>query len=536
MKRRISSALISVYHKDGLEPVVRALAAKGVRLISTGGTYDFITGLGLAADRVEDLTQYPAIFGGRVKTLHPVVFGGILQRDGHAADAAEASQYAIPAIDLVVVDLYPFVDTVQSGADHTAIIEKIDIGGISLLRAAAKNYASVLTIAHRDYYDELVELIKAGGTTTLQERRRFAALAFGEVLNYDEAIADYMTEQAMADLDLEAQPEAEEDEELEDLNDQEPDQDDDLDDEPITELRYGENPHQAAQFEGDLAEIFTQLHGKELSYNNLLDLDAALNLITDFDLELEHGQVCCAIIKHNNACGIALAQDGLTAWQQALAADPVSAFGGVIAFNTTVDAHLAQAIDGIFFEILVAPGYSAEALEVLKRKKNRILLELHAYTPQAWVGRAALNGYLWQDADQAVETEADLKTVSAKAPTTEEITALLFAARVCKHTKSNAIVLAKGTQMLASGMGQTSRVDALRQAIAKAQSFGFGLQGAVMASDAFFPFPDCVQIAAEVGIAAIVQPGGSIKDQDSIDAANQAGIAMVFTGKRHFKH
>lgn len=538
--RRLTSALISVYNKEGLEPVVRALASQGVRLISTGGTFDYISGLGLAADRVEDLTEYPAIFGGRVKTLHPAVFGGILQRRDHAGDAQEAVQYGIPEIDLVIVDLYPFVETVEAGGTHEEIIEKIDIGGVSLLRAAAKNYASVLTICSKDYYEELVGIIAAGATTTIVERRRFSALAFGEVLNYDEAIADYMTEQAMEDLEGDPSERSElwVDRDEDDFEDYDTDEDDEEEGagDTIQELRYGENPHQAAQFEGDLSEVFEQLHGKELSYNNLLDLDAAINLVADFDAELEEERVCCAIIKHNNACGIAVAPLPVDAWKMALAADPVSAFGGVIALNCEVEEALAREIDGIFFEILIATDYSDAALEILKRKKNRIILLLKEYAPQPWVGRAALNGYLFQDADLAVETAEDLKTVTERQPTAAEQSALLFAARVCKHTKSNAIVLARQDQMLASGMGQTSRVDALQQAIAKAQRFGFDLKGAVMASDAFFPFPDCVEIAAAEGVAAVIQPGGSVKDQDSIDAANRAGMAMVFTGRRHFRH
>jgi phosphoribosylaminoimidazolecarboxamide formyltransferase/IMP cyclohydrolase len=364
------------------------------------------------------------------------------------------------------------------------------------------------------------------------------------VLNYDEAIADYMTEQAMEDLgDLSSSKtsdlwvERDEDDDFEDFDDDE-DMDADDDDEPelITELRYGENPHQAGQFEGDLSEVFTQLHGKELSYNNLLDLDAALALVADFDIELEKGLACVAIVKHNNACGIALSANTVEAWQMALAADPLSAFGGVVCLNVEVDEALAKEIDGIFFEILVAPGFTEGAYEILKRKKNRILLLLKDYTPQAWVGRAALNGYLFQDNDLALETEEDLKVVTEKEPTDDEVDALIFAARVCKHTKSNAIKLARPGQMIASGMGQTSRVDALNQALAKAARFNFTVAGAVLASDAFFPFPDCVEIAAEAGITAIIQPGGSIKDQDSIDAANQAGIAMVVSGRRHFKH
>jgi len=491
-KKSIKRALISVYYKDGLEALVHLLGQHNVQFCSTGGTQQFIEALGYPVERVEDLTSYPSILGGRVKTLHPKVFGGILGRRGEASDVAQLEEYAIPEIDLVIVDLYPFQETVASGASKQEIIEKIDIGGVSLIRAAAKNYNDVLIVSNRNQYASIVELLKVSdGKTTLDERFRFAAEAFLTTAAYDEAIAGWMT----------AEP-----------------------------LRYGENPHQAAYFHGKMSEVFTQIQGKELSYNNLLDIDAALRLIADFS------GTGCAILKHNNACGAALDNDALQAWNKALEADPVSAFGGIIIFNTAVDKQLALQIDTIFFEVLLAPEFSAEALQIFAAKKNRIILQTKTFERPKFEKRTALNGLLVQHTDDQTEQRDQFKTVTNVAPTAKQLADLEFAAVLVKHTKSNAIVLAKDQRLLASGTGQTSRVDALNQAIDKAKRMNLSLDGAVMASDAFFPFPDCVEIASTAGIKAIIQPGGSIKDQDSTDAANRLGIAMVTTGIRHFKH
>ncbi len=510
----ITTALVSVFSKEGLEPVIQRFNELGTRLLSTGGTYDFIRNQGAEAQKVEDLTGFPSIFGGRVKTLHPAVFGGILQRRENATDQAEAQQHGIGGIDLVVVDLYPFEKTLAEGASHEDIIEKIDIGGVSLLRAAAKNYKDVAVISSPEQYGYLLEVLnRPEPGFTLEERRRLAAQAIAATSRYDLMISGYLAEkpagiaQAAEALYGAAAP-----------------------------LRYGENPHQPAAFLGDLDGLFERLNGKEISYNNLLDLDAGLNLVRDFAPELEQGQVCCAILKHNNACGIALSTSAEETWKLALAADPVSAFGGVIIFNTKIDKATAQAVNEIFFEILVAPAFEPEALEVLKTKKNRIILRLKDFRPAGHQLRTMLNGLGLQKADDVFENEADLRSVTQRNPTPDETRAMLFAARVVKHTRSNAIVLATADRLIASGMGQTSRVDALRQAISKAKSFNFALQGTVMASDAFFPFPDCVEIAQKEGITAVVQPGGSVRDQDSIDACNSFGMAMSFTGRRHFKH
>lgn len=506
-QKRITSALISVYHKDGLAPLVQELHRLGVTLYSTGGTQEFIAGMGLPVVPVEDLTSYPSILGGRVKTLHPKVFGGILGRRGLESDVAQLEEYEIPPIDLVIVDLYPFEATVAAGGSEQDIIEKIDIGGISLIRAAAKNHTDVVIVPARAHYGELLRLLQEQqGTTTLEQRRAFATSAFAVSAHYDSAIHAWFSGGEGA-LRLSAGPR--------------------------NPLRYGENPHQRAVFHGDLQGLFTQLHGKELSYNNLLDLDAALKLIDDMQ---RLPGVPFAILKHNNACGAAVRPTLKEAWDAALAADPVSAFGGVLVTTATIDHSTAEAIDTIFFEILVAPAYTEEALEVLRRKKNRILLLRRPVAGPAREVRTVLNGILEQEADTAVEAAAAMRTVTKRAPTTAELRALEFAAVLVKHTKSNAIVLADEGRLLASGTGQTSRVDALEQAIAKARKFGFDLRGAVMASDAFFPFPDCVTIAADAGITAVVQPGGSIRDQESIDAADTRGMAMVLTGQRHFKH
>lgn len=491
---KIRSALLSVFHKNGLEEIVRNLHDLDIQLFATGGTYDFIKNLNLPVTAVEDITGYPSILDGRVKTLHPAVFGGILAIRNDEKHQAEMNKYNLPHIDLVVVDLYPFEATVSSGASKEDIIEKIDIGGISLIRAAAKNFQDVLIIPSVNDYSFLNDiLVNQKGIPTSEQRHRQARQAFSVSSQYDTAIHNWFAGET-------------------------------------TPLRYGENPHQKGFFEGDLSEVFTQLHGKELSYNNLLDVDAALMLIAEFE------QPAFAVIKHNNACGIATDKHLLAAWEKALAGDSVSAFGGVLACNRTVTLEVAEKIDSLFFEILMAPDFEAEALAILQKKKNRILLQTTNWRKSGSNKRSILNGMLVQDADLKTETEADLKVVTKKAPTEQEISDLLFANIIVKHTKSNAIVLAKNGQMIGSGAGQTSRVDALQQAIAKAKHFGFDTEGAVMASDAFFPFPDCVQISAAAGIAAIVQPGGSVRDGDSVEEADKNEMSMVVTGARHFRH
>ncbi len=519
-KKRIQSALLSVYHKDGLEPIVRELGRLGVHLYSTGGTQTFIEQLGVAVTPVEELTTYPSILGGRVKTLHPKVFGGILGRRDLASDVAQLEEYAIPPIDLVIVDLYPFEATVAAGGTEAEIIEKIDIGGISLIRAGAKNHADVVIVPSMAQYGELLRLLKEQeGHTTLAQRKAFAAAAFGVSSHYDGAIYTWFSG-GQGDLRLSAGP--------------------------TTVLRYGENPHQKGAFHGDLGGLFEQLNGKELSYNNLLDLDAAVELIDDLATlkgvtpSLPTGQAgaveAFAILKHNNACGAAVRPTVKEAWDAALAGDPVSAFGGVLITTSRIDKATAEAIDTIFFEIIAAPDFDADALEVLMRKKNRMILKRKPVSRPNVKVRTALNGVLTEDVDAVVPSAAAMKPATSKTPSTQEVADMVFATMLVKHTKSNAIVLAKGNQLLASGTGQTSRVDALEQAIAKAGKFNFDLHGAVMASDAFFPFPDCVEIAHQAGITAVVHPGGSIRDQDSIDYCNAHGMAMCITGTRHFKH
>lgn len=506
MSKKIQSALISVYYKDGLEPIVRLLHENGVKLYSTGGTQTFIEDLGIPVVAVESLTGYPSIFGGRVKTLHPAVFGGILYRRGHEGDEAQAAEYNIPALDLVIVDLYPFEETVASGASEEDIIEKIDIGGISLIRAAAKNFQDTLIVSTRNQYaDVLALLTEKNAATDLADRRRYAMEAFGTSSHYDTAINSYFLglDNIYSFRGL-----------------------------PSQTLRYGENPHQQATFYGNLEGLFDKLHGKELSYNNLVDVDACVGLIDEFATAAP----TFAIIKHTNACGVATAATAKEAYDNALACDPVSAFGGVVITNTKVDLAVAEELNKLFMEILIAPDYDEAALELLKSKKNRILLQRKALQLPGEMFKTILNGVLVQDKDLVTETASQMTTVTEKAPGPDELSALEFALKVCKHTKSNTIVLAKQNQLIASGTGQTSRVDALRQAIEKARSFGFDLQGSVMASDAFFPFPDCVEIAKEAGITAVVQPGGSIRDKDSIDYCNANGVAMVTTGIRHFKH
>lgn len=504
---KISRALISVFYKDNLEPVIHELGKNGVEFVSTGGTQEFIEKLGYRVTPVEELTGYPSIFGGRVKTLHPAVFGGILFRRDEAGDLNQAKEFMISPIDLVIVDLYPFEETVAKGGSGNEIIEKIDIGGISLIRGAAKNFADVLVISSRNQYAELTELLqRKNGATDLDDRKRFAAHAFDVTSHYDAAIFQYFnSEQQHPSFKASFQN--------------------------GRVLRYGENPHQKGTYFGDLDGLLEQLNGKELSYNNLVDVDAAINLVQEFE-----GQTAFVIIKHTNACGVAIAQTVREAYLKAFAADTISAFGGVLATNTNVDITAAEELNKLFFEILIAPSFDDDALALLRSKKNRMILLQKTPLSGKKQFKSILNGVIEQDLDLKTDNRDDLKFVTKRSPSKEEIDALLFASKICKHTKSNTIVLANDGQLLASGVGQTSRVDALKQAIEKAAAFGFTLQGAVMASDAFFPFPDCVEIADQHGIKAVIQPGGSVKDQDSIKYCDQHNMAMVFTGIRHFKH
>lgn len=505
--KAIRSALISVYYKDGLEPVIRELARLGVSIYSTGGTQQFIESLGVAVHSVESLTGYPSILDGRVKTLHPKVFGGILARR-EESHLAQLRQYEIPELDLVMVDLYPFEETVAHTTEEKAIIEKIDIGGISLIRAAAKNYNDVAVVASQAEYPMLLELLQGkNGITELEDRRELARRAFHVTSHYDTAIFNYF-DAGRADLAFKNSTGGSQ------------------------SLRYGENPHQKGVFFGQLDELFEKLGGKEISYNNLLDIDAAVALMREF----ENDEPTFAILKHNNACGVATRATVGEAWADALAGDPQSAFGGILIGNRVIDLETAIAIDQIFYEVLIAPGFDAEAQALLLKKKNRILLRSKQLSVQGRSFRSLLNGVIEQDTDLRTETAADLRTVTTQAPAESDIADLLFANKCVKHLKSNAIALVKNRQLVGMGCGQTSRVDALQQAISKARHFGFDLQGAVMASDAFFPFPDCVQIAHEAGITAVVQPGGSVKDQESIDYCNAHGVAMAVTGVRHFKH
>ena len=504
-RKTIKNALISVYHKDGLDEILFKLHQEGVVFYSTGGTQTFIESLGLPCRSVESLTTYPSILGGRVKTLHPKVFGGILGRRENENDQAQMTQYEIPEIDLVIVDLYPFRETVASGANEQEIIEKIDIGGISLIRAAAKNFNDVVIVASKAQYAVFNQILTEKGVLSdIEDRKWFAKEAFAVSSAYDSAIFNYF--------------DANDGSHFRQASDE------------INILRYGENPHQKGVFYGDFNAIFDQLQGKEISYNNLLDISAAVDLISEFD------ELTFAVLKHNNACGIASRPSVKEAWDAALAGDPVSAFGGVLICNEKIDAAAAEEIHKIFFEIIIAPDYDAAALEILGQKKNRIILRQKQNPLETMQFRSLLNGILMQDKDLSIQTEKDLTVVTDTKPTSSEIEDLLFANKLVKNTKSNAIVLAKGKQLCASGVGQTSRVDALRQAIEKARSFGFDLQGAVMASDAFFPFPDCVEIAHQAGITAVIQPGGSIKDNLSIEYCNTNKITMVTTGIRHFKH
>jgi phosphoribosylaminoimidazolecarboxamide formyltransferase/IMP cyclohydrolase len=506
--KTIQSALISVFHKDGLEPIVKKLNDLGVVLYSTGGTEKFIKDLGIDVIAVETITDYPSILGGRVKTLHPKIFGGILNRSEEAEDQKTLQEFKIPQIDLVIVDLYPFEKTVADGGSHQAIIEKIDIGGISLIRAAAKNFNDVVCISSVSQYASLLNLLEEKqGATDIADRQKFAAESFATSSHYDTAIFNYFNSE----------------EELPALR---------LSSNEAKVLRYGENPHQKGYFFGDFGDLFDQLHGKELSYNNLLDVDAALTLMSEF----KDNEPTFAILKHNNACGLASRATLVEAYRDALAADPVSAFGGILIANQTIDVATAKEIQSLFCEVVIAPSFEEEAQAILSEKKNRILLrQKHWNLPESQV-RTALNGYLVQDRDSKTDLAEDLKVVTKKAPTAAEVEDLLFASKICKHTKSNTIVIAKNKQLIASGTGQTSRVDALNQAIHKAKSFDFDLNGSVMASDAFFPFPDCVEIGDHAGIVSVIQPGGSIKDELSIEYCDGAGMSMVMTGTRHFKH
>lgn len=504
--KKVKSALISVYYKDHLAPIIELLHKNGVTIYSTGGTESFIKDMNVPVVPVETLTSYPSILGGRVKTLHPKVFGGILNRRGHSSDQAEIAQFEIPEIDLVIVDLYPFEETVASGASSAEIIEKIDIGGISLIRAAAKNHQDVIVVASRNEYGLLNEVLTANnGGSSLTERKEFAKRAFHTSSHYDTAIFNYFNQDTPLEVFKHSIQES-------------------------SVLRYGENPHQNGVFYGDLTQMFDKLNGKELSYNNLVDVDAAVELIKEFD------EPTFAILKHTNACGIASRPTLSEAWTIALACDPVSAFGGVLICNRNLDKATATHIQPLFFEVLIAPSFDADALEILVEKKNRILLQQKAVSLPKKQFKTLLNGVIEQDKDLAMEASAQMKPATTKTATAAELKDLEFANKLVKHTKSNTIVLVKNGQLLASGVGQTSRVDALQQAILKAKTFGFDLTGSVMASDAFFPFPDCVEIAHKAGITAVLQPGGSIKDQASVDYCNANNIAMVMTGVRHFKH
>ena len=513
MQKRVQTALVSVFSKVGLEPLLRSLHQEGVRFISTGGTESFLRELGLPVEPVEKFTQFPAILDGRVKTLHPAVFGGILYRREDDAHTATMEKYGLPSIDLVIVDLYPFEETVASGGSEDEIIEKIDIGGISLIRAAAKNHGDVWIIPHRDAYDEALQIVQSqGALTSLEQRKHFASQAFSVTQHYDSAIHSWMAKEPN---------EPNEPNEREQYT---------LSMGPKRTLRYGENPHQKGFFYGPLEKLLQQLHGKELSYNNLLDVDAAVQLMSEFS------EPTVAIIKHNNACGVATRSTLAQAWKDALAGDPISAFGGVLVFNRTVDVSTASEMDSLFFEVAIAPEYTPEALEILQKKKNRIILLWKQQALPSLLVRSALNGILVEERDSKTDEKDDFHPVTLQLPTDQELLDLRFASAICKHTKSNTIVLVKNGMLLGSGTGQTSRVDALGQAIHKAKSFNFDLNGAVMASDAFFPFPDCVEIAHQAGITAVIQPGGSVKDDLSIAYCNAHQVAMVCTGTRHFKH
>lgn len=504
--KKAKSALISVFHKDGLAPIVNKLNELGITIYSTGGTESFIKEQGINVVPVEELTSYPSILGGRVKTLHPKVFGGILARRENEGDLSQLGEFEIPEIDIVIVDLYPFEKTVESGAPEQDIIEKIDIGGISLIRAAAKNFKDVICVSSMNQYDEFLQIMtEVNGETSIEQRKSFAAKSFAVSSHYDTAIFNYLNKDEIKFRESF---------------------------DTVSTLRYGENPHQKGYFFGNLDELFDKLHGKELSYNNLLDVDAAVNLMNEF----KNDAPTFAILKHNNACGLAQRDTLKQAYLDALAGDPTSAFGGVLISNKEIDADTAEEIHKLFCEVVIAPSYSDEALAILKGKKNRIILIQKEVELPSKTYRTALNGVLYQDKDNKTDNADVITTATLKEPTSQELDDLFFASKICKHTKSNTIVFAKNKQLFASGTGQTSRVDALEQAIAKANHFNFDLKGAVMASDAFFPFPDCVEIADKAGINAVIQPGGSIKDKLSIEYCDNNKMSMIFTGTRHFKH
>ena len=505
-RKKIQTALISVFDKQNIDIIAKSLNKSGIKIISTGGTKEYISSLGIPVIAIEEITTYPSILGGRVKTLHPKIFGGILARRDNADDLKQMAEYQISEIDLVIVDLYPFEETVAAGKGEQDIIEKIDIGRISLIRAAAKNYKDVVIIPSKAQYQTLIKILEEnGGETTIDQRRELACEAFNISSHYDTAIFSYFNQKYQKPVFKQSLIKG-------------------------TELRYGENPHQKGVFFGNLEDIFEKISGKEISYNNLLDIDAAVNLISDFH------DTTFAILKHNNACGIASRPKLIDAWKDALAGDPVSAFGGILITNVKLDEETAEEINKLFFEVIIAPDFEEKALEILFQKKNRIILKQKKNKFSDTQFRSALNGVLFQDKDLAIENRDKMKVVTTKAPSDKEFEDLEFALKIVKHSKSNTIVLAKNKQLLASGVGMTSRVDALKFAINKAGNFGFDLKGAVMASDAFFPFADSVEIAGEAGITAVVQPGGSVRDNDSIDYCIKNNIAMVFTGVRHFKH
>jgi len=503
-KKEIKNVLISVFNKDGLSPIIHKLSEFSVNIFSTGGTKEFIENKGVNVTAVENLTTFPSILGGRVKTLHPKIFGGILSRRDVTSDEQELQKFDIIKFDLIIVDLYPFEKTVESGANEAEIIEKIDIGGISLIRAAAKNYNDVLVVSEMKLYDELLSILNEGPYSDLSQRKEFAKIAFNVSSHYDSHIFNYFNNNKCDTLKLSVRENK--------------------------TLRYGENPHQSGYFFGNLEKLVSKINGKELSYNNLLDIDSAINLIKEFK------ETTFAILKHNNACGVSSNPHLLEAWKEALAGDPSSAFGGILITNKEVDFETAKEINNLFYEVLIAPSFEKDAFTLLKEKKNRIILIQNPIDLPEIQFRSALNGILMQQKDLKTDSISSIKSATIKQPTNKEIEDLEFASKICKHTKSNTIVLCKNKQLLASGTGQTSRIDALNQAIEKANKFGFDLKGSAMASDAFFPFPDCVELAHKAGISVVIQPGGSIKDQLSIDYCNENGIAMVMTGTRHFKH
>ncbi len=499
----IKTALISIFHKEKIEPVLQKLNALNIKLVSTGGTKEYIEKLGYSVTAVEELTSFPSMLGGRVKTLHPAVMGGILYRRNHRQDLEEINQYHILPVDLVIVDLYPFEQTLQQTNDESEIIEKIDIGGISLIRAAAKNFNDVLVIPSQNEYSFLLNLLtEQHGTTCLEQRKTMAQKAFEISAYYDRMIFSYFANEPFINTPLS----------------------------PVTALRYGENPHQKGWFVGKLDDVFEKIQGQEISYNNLLDVDAGIHLLK------EYTEPTIAILKHNNTCGLASDHDIIQAWKKALAGDPVSAFGGIIVCNFSINRVMAEEINALFFEILIATSFDKDALELFSKKQKRILLKLKNWNPTLYNVRAAINGLLMEERDLHTEYKDDFKCVTEIQPNEKEIEDLIYANKIVKHTKSNAIVIVKNKQLIGSGMGQTSRVDSVKQAIEKATTFGFDVKGAVLASDAFFPFADCVELACKAGIHTFIQPGGSIRDKDSIDFCNAHKLSMIFTGYRHFKH